>query len=126
MKKLMMIVVMVAAVVLPTMAQQEWQTSTIQTSGSAYSSQVTPVGASSASDMATTTESYSAAPGRPGQIRRGGPGITTGEETTETFDNPNFGPIGDAVVPLLLFAAGFAGVVYLKRRKTAHSDAHVK
>lgn len=114
MKNFMIILVMVAAFVLPAMAQQQqeqWQTSTMQTSGSAYSSQVTSVGASSVPSEATTTANY--APGRPGVVR------TTGTPPTPTNDpnDPGNVPIGDAVLPLMLFAAGFAGVIYVRRRK---------
>ena len=105
---------MAAAFALPTMAQsaQEWQTSTMQTSGSAYSSQVTAVGAASAASEATTTESYS--PGRPGSIKRGyGDLFDTGADTGQSTESP----IGDALLPLLLFAAAFIGVIYLRRKR---------
>ena len=112
MKKLMILVVMVAAFVLPTMAQsaQEWQTSTMKGSGSAYSSQVTAVGSSVAATEATTTDSYT--PG-PGAIRRTG----NFDNVPEGGTQENMSPIGDAILPLLLFAATFAGVVYLRRKR---------
>jgi len=108
MKKLL-IAIVVAVFVLPTTAlrAQEWQsTSTMQGAGSTYSSQVTPVGATSVADMSTTTMNQPTGP------RRIGP--THGE------GNPN--PVGDAVLPLLLMAAACAGVIYLRKRK-AHDKA---
>ena len=119
MKKFMMIIMAVALIALPTMAQQElWQsTSTMQSSGSAYSSQVMAVGATSAADMGTTTTS-SYAPGRPGQVRKG---FDTGGETGRSDEFP----MGDAVLPLLLCAAVFCGVIALRRRRSALNDTTV-
>lgn len=111
MKKLMILVVMVAALALPAMAQssQDWQsTSTMRGAGSAYSSQVTAVGATSVEEMSSTTAMAS----EPGGPRRIGP--THGE------DNPN--PVGEPVLPLLLMAAAAAGVIYLRKRN-AHNKA---
>ena len=110
MKKFMMIIMAMALIALPTMAQQEqWQsTSTMQSSGSAYSSQVTAVGATSAADMGTTTTS-SYAPGRPGQVRKG---FDIGGDTGQ---GPS--PIGDAVLPLAFMAIAFAGVIYFRKRR---------
>lgn len=110
MKKLMILVVMAAALALPAMAQssQDWQsTSTMRGAGSAYSSQVTAVGATSVEDMSSTTTMN-----QPTGPRRIGP--THGE------GNPN--PVGDAVLPLLLMAAACAGVIYLRKRN-AHNKA---
>lgn len=104
MKKLMILVVMAAALALPAMAQssQDWQsTSTMQGAGSTYSSQVTPVGATSVADMSTTTMNQPTGP------RRIGP--------THGQDNPN--PVGEPVLPLLLMAMACAGVIYLRKRK---------
>lgn len=111
MKKLMILVVMTAALALPAMAQssQDWQsTSTMRGAGSSLSSQVTAVGATSVEDMSSTTMSA----GQPGGPRRIGP--THGE------DNPN--PVGEPVLPLLLMAAAAAGVIYLRKRN-AHNKA---
>lgn len=89
---------------------QNWQTtSTMQGSGSAYSPQVTAVGAVSASEMSSTTTPYS--PNRLG-VRKSkedptDPGVT---------DDPS-SPVGDAMVPLMVMAAAMAGVVYLRRRR---------
>ena len=111
MRKIIMILMAVALIALPTMAQQqEWQTSTMQTSGSAYSSQVTPVGATAApSEATTTTATY--APGRPGTIRRG----------FDDTPNPGQGnpgsPIGDPVWPLMLMAIALAAYTAIKRRR---------
>ena len=91
---------------------QEWQsTSTMQGSGSAYSPQVTAVGAVSASEMSSTaTYSPSKAPSRPRRSDEWG--------TNQEGGNPDEGsPIGDALVPLMVMAVAMAGVVYLRRRR---------
>jgi hypothetical protein len=114
MKKIIILVVMVAAFVLPTMAQsaQEWQTASLPGSGSNYAPQVTAVGASvAASEATTTTESYSPA-GNPGAIRRG---FDTGGETGRSDESP----VGDAVLPLLALAMvyGVWCMVYRRKRR---------
>lgn len=108
--------VMVALLVsAPTMAQNyEAQqptatfqsTSTFTGSGSTYSSDIQEVGAK--------------APGHPGQIRRDGPGGLPSVDPSQKTDDPTtpqYGPIGDAVLPLLLMAMGFAGVIALRRKR---------
>ena len=115
MRKFMMIIMAVALIALPTMAQQqEWKsTSTMQGTGSSYAPQINAVGATTVGEMATTTESYSPtkAPNGP----------------HKAFDNPGDigmggSPIGDAVLPLMLMALAFGGYVAIKRRKlTANS-----
>ena len=114
MRKFMMIIMAVALIALPTMAQQqEWQsTSTMQGSGSAYSSQVTTVGATSVGGMATTTTA--AAPSRPRRTESSDP-WSGGNETTEEKDEGS--PIGDALIPLTLLALAYALVVFLRKRK---------
>ena len=96
---------------MPTMAQDDqWQsTSSMQGSGSAYSSQVTAVGATNVNSIATTTESYSPAktPSKPRRAFDNGP---------ETGQSEEF-PIGDAVLPMLLCAAVFCGVIALRRKR---------
>lgn len=112
MKKIVMIIMAVALIALPTMAQEDqWQsTSTLQTSGSAYSSQINVVGATNVSSLATTTEAYS-----PAQAPSSGPrkNFDTGAESGRA----NEFPIGDAVLPMLIMAMLFAGVVYTRRKK---------
>ena len=110
MKKIVMILMAVALIALPTMAQEDqWQsTSSMQGSGSAYSSQVTAVGATDINSMATTTESYTPAKAPSGPRK--------------AFDNPGDigqgeSPIGDAVLPMLLMAIAFGGYIAIKRRK---------
>lgn len=105
------------ACLVPAQAQttQEWQsTSTMKSSGSMYSPQVQQVGAATAPVMATTTTTESNAPTKGhGHIRKGFDyGAEGGEQSTEF-------PIGDAVVPLMLMAVLFAGVVYLRRKRLA-------
>lgn len=106
-----MIIMAVALVALPTMAQQqEWQsTSAMQTSGSNYAPQVNAIGAESAQPMATTTTSYSPAKAPSGPRK----GFDHGGETGQSTESP----IGDAMLPLMLMAMLFAGVVYTRRKK---------
>lgn len=102
---------MLMACLLPQAAlaqQQEWQsTSTMQGSGSAYSSQVTAVGATGVATMGATSSAPAKAPGGPKRLP-GGP-----TEPDQSQDSP----IGDAVLPLLLIAAGFGLYTALRRRK---------
>ena len=113
MKKFMMIIMAVALMALPTMAQQpDWKsTSTMQGTGSAYAPQVMEVGATTVPTIATTTESYSPnkAPSGPRRV------FDHGGETGKSDEFP----IGDAVLPLMLMAMLFAGVVYTRRKKQA-------
>ena len=113
MKRIVMIIMAVALIALPTMAQEDqWQsTSSMQGSGSAYSSQVTAVGATDINSMATTTESYSPAKAPSGPKKAGNWG--------EGLDEYGRGdsPIGDAVLPMLFMAIAFGGYIAIKRRK---------
>ncbi|MBR2166797.1 MAG: hypothetical protein IJ920_00440 [Paludibacteraceae bacterium] len=91
---------------------QEWKsTSPMMMSGSAYTSQVTEVGAEYAASAATTTETYSPnkAPSGPRREKILGP----------QDDPANQFPIGDAVLPLTLMAVAFAGVIALRRKRKA-------
>ena len=107
MKRIVMIIMAAALVALPTMAQQDqWQSTSTMQGATGYTAPVTAVGSASAISVATTTESYSPAQA-PNGPRKIGP--THGE------DNPN--PIGDAVLPLMLMALGFCGVMYYRRKK---------
>ena len=119
MKRIVMIIMAVALIALPTMAQEDlWQsTSTMQGSGSAYSSQINAVGATGVSDMATTTESNSPSKAPSGPRKSGSYGdlFDLGGDT----DPSNEFPIGDAVLPMLLCAAVFCGVIALRRRREA-------
>jgi len=87
----------------------------LMSSGSTYSSSVSPVGSSNP---------YSSPP--KGQRRSGGFGDITvddGSGTTEADVNPQntqFSPLGDALIPLLIMAFIYAIVLY--RRKTKVSD----
>ena len=112
MKKIIMIIMGVALIALPTMAQQqEWKsTSTMQGTGSSYAPQISVVGATTVGEMATTTESYSPAkaPGGPRRDKENPGDIGYKDEGS---------PIGDAVLPLLFLSLAFCGVIYLRRRK---------
>lgn len=109
MRKLFMLIMVVALVALPAMAQDWQSTSTMQGSGSAYSPQVTAVGATEVTSEATTTESYS--PGAPAKARKsliGGPEDTLGPS-----------PIGSEWT-LLLYAA-IAAIVIAVRKHVKNS-----
>ena len=97
---------------------EQWQsTSTMQGSGSSYSSQVTAVGAASVGSMATTTSSGPARVSRP---RRAGETSSDPWGNNQTGGDQDEGsPLGDAVLPLMLMALAFGGVVAFRRRKTA-------
>lgn len=112
MKKFMMILMAVALIALPTMAQQqEWQsTSTMNTSGSVYSPQVNAVGAESAQQMATTTTSFSPSKAPSGPNRLPGDLSNPGDQSGEY-------PLGDAVLPLMLMAVVFGGAIAFRRRR---------
>ena len=89
--------------------QQEWQsTSTMRGAGSAYSPQVTAVGATAITSTATTTESYSpaGAHGNPKTF------ITPDDPGNQSSDNP----IGDAVLPMMLFAGIAIMVIAVRKR----------
>ena len=113
--KIVMIIMAVALIALPAMAQQqEWKsTSVMQGTGSTLAPQVTEVGASSAAEMGTTTttETYSPAKSRPRK------GFDVGGESGRSDEYP----IGDAVLPMLLMAVFFAGIVYYRRKKDVKS-----
>ena len=102
-----------ALMALPIMAQQqEWKsTSAMQTSGSAYTPQVTEVGATAVTDNATTTESYSPAKAPSGPRRGRNPGDPGYDSKSDQY------PIGDAVLPLMLCACAFL-IYRATRRRT--------
>lgn len=107
MKKIMMILIIVAAFVLPTVAQ-EWQsTSTMKGAGSVYAPQVTPVGAAYAAELATTTDSYAL-------VRESGGPRKINVYTPDTDPNA---PLGDALIPLLLMGMAYAAYIFLRRKK---------
>ena len=121
-KVVMMMIMGVALMALPIMAQeQEWKsTSAMQGSGSAYSAQVTAVGAAEVTDMASTTTDGSSGPNR-----------RKGKKEDDPFNGQNIGgtgnpnepgtPIGDAVLPLLLMAVAFGGYIAIRHKK--HAEA---
>ena len=77
------------------------------TTGSAYSSSISEIGA----------YNPSAAPNS--GLRKIG-GLGTDDSGYQGKDNPQFSPLGDAVLPLMIMAILFAGITYLrnKRKKT--------
>lgn len=121
MKKTMMIMVLGAliACLVPAQAQdtQFQSTSTMKASGSAYTPQVQQVGAASAPVMATTTtETYSPTKGR-GNIRKG-----NFDDSPEGGEGSGDSPIGDALLPLMLMALVFCGVIALRRKRNAMTN----
>ena len=74
--------------------------------GSAYSSSVSEVGA----DAPMNSPMRKAGGGGPGAVDPTQPAQNDPQ-------NPQFSPVGDAVLPLLLMAMAFGAVVYLRRRK---------
>ena len=80
--------------------------------GSEYSSTVFDVGSS---------EPSSAPAGR-GVRRAGGPGGTGGESGYDP-SNPQFSPVGDAVLPLLLLALAYTACAVVRKRVYARKRA---
>lgn len=103
---LWVIVALLVSAPVTAQSAQEWKTSTLPGSGSAYSSQVTAVGSSVAASEATTTESYS-----PGHIRK------SIDVNTEWEEGDPGSPIGDALLPLLLMAMVYGVGCTVYRRK---------
>ena len=117
MKRIVMIIMAVALIALPTMAQQDqWQsTSAMKGSGSVYAPQVTGVGAVGVDNLAsTTTEVYSPANASSGPHRAKMGDFDPSPEGGEGSDDS---PIGDGLLPLMVMAVAFCGVVYFRRRK---------
>ena len=112
--RIVILIMAVALMALPAMAQ-EWQsTSTLQGTGSNYTPQVTAVGATTAPTIATTTESYSPNKAPSGPRR----GFDVGGESGRSDEFP----IGDAIVPMMLMAIAFGGYIAIRRKKpTANS-----
>ena len=112
-KKLVMIIMAVALTALPAMAQDWQSTSAMQGSGSSYSPQVTAVGATDVNDMATTTETNQSQPKGPNRAKK----FDTGGESGQASEYP----IGDAVLPLMVMAFVFCGVIALRRKRALES-----
>lgn len=110
--KMMAVGILMVCLLPQTVSAQEWQsTSTMQGSGSAYSSQVTAVGATGVNSLAGTAASAPAnAPTGPRRV---------GSTELSDPNRSNESPIGDAVLPLMLMALAFGGVVAFRQRKTA-------
>ena len=112
-----MMIMGVALIALPIMAQQqEWKsTSAMQTSGSAYTPQVNDVGATGVSEMATTTTSSTPNNG-PRRMK-----MDDDWGNNQEGGEPGGSPIGDAVLPLMLCALAFGMFVYFRRKRSALS-----
>ncbi len=108
-KRIVMILMAVALMALPTMAQEQeqWKSTSIMSGASGYTAPITEVGSSSVGQMATTTGSAAKAPGGARRSKIDGADDKPSDQS----------PIGDAVVPLALMALTFAGVVYFRKRK---------
>ena len=106
-----MIMVLGALMACPVLTNaQDWQsTSSMPGSGSAYSAQVTDVGATGVTEMGTTTTSSPS--NGPHRAKRG---FDTGGDSGQ---GPS--PVGDAVLPLMLCALVFCGVVAFRRKRAA-------
>lgn len=94
-----------ASSVPPSAAMQSVNNTDYMTVGSSYSSDVYAVG------------SYSPSHAPAVGPRKAPPG--TGGGSTYDPNNPQFSPIGDALLPLLFMALAFMGLIYIRRRKIA-------
>ena len=86
----------------PVASMQSVNSSAYMSSGSVYTSEVYAIGANSPS----------AAPSRP---RYAPPGT---DDSGHDPNNPQFAPLGDAFIPLLLMVMVYATSVLLRRRKS--------
>lgn len=88
----------------PAATMQSVNNSGYMSSGSTYASSVYEVGSS--------------APSRSG-ARKAPPPVTPGTEVTDGYDptNPQFSPLADACLPLMLLAVAYAVCMSLRRRK---------
>ena len=95
----------------PSAAMQSVNNSGYMTSGSTYRSAVYEIGSSTPS-----------APSSGRSIRKAPPG--TGGESGYDPNNPQFSPIGDALLPLLLMALlyGVGSVLYRRRKIKNHQS----
>ena len=93
-----------ASSVPPSAAMQSVNNTDYMTVGSSYSSDVYAVG------------SYSPSHAPAVGPRKAPPG--TGGESTYDPNNPQFSPIGDALIPLLLMVMAYAISILLRRRRS--------
>ena len=125
MKRVMMIMVLGAliAYLVPAQAQtfqnpnaqQNRNPQMVQT-GARYTGTVyEPFSGSVPSEQSAVGASY--APGRPGSIRRDGYDDDDWGVNPQVGEGDEGSPIGDAVLPLLLMAGAFTGVVYMRRKR---------
>lgn len=101
---------MVCLLPLATNAQDWRSTSTMPASGSEYSSQITSVGASDVYDITSNTSKETETEGLHGPRRVGNTPGNPGSQSEEF-------PIGDATLPLLVFAAAAAATVAIRNRR---------
>ena len=93
-----------AADMQPSMTMQSVNTSGYMVSGSMYSPIIYEVGSASP---------ISSSPGSP--IRKAPP--STGGESDYDPNNPQFAPLTDALIPLLLFALGYLMYILYRKRQ---------
>lgn len=110
-------------VTVPAMAQQQtWKsTSSLKTSGSIYTPQVTPVGAVAPVSNSTVGAPYTPA-GISGPRRSGESSSDPWGHNEDGGEGSNDSPIGDAVIPLTLMALIYALVMYFRRRKKERKE----
>lgn len=97
---------------MPTMAQlHEWKSTSTMQGVSTYEPQVTEAGATNVSMIAAPTTDSNSADQAPRSSQRKLPGGPT--EPGQSSDSP----VGDAALPLLLFAAAAAATVAIRNRR---------
>ena len=92
---------------MPSATMQSVNNTGVMSSGSAYTSAVYAVGASG----------VSSAPSPAAGPRKAPPGGGGGESGYDP-NNPQFSPLGDALIPLLLMVMAYATYLLLRRRKS--------
>lgn len=92
----------------PSASMQSVNNGSFMSAGSSYAPVVHDVGA------------YSPMASGPHRTKAGFGDITTGEATPEGGYDPNntqYGPVGDALIPLLLMGMAYAAYIFLRRKK---------
>ena len=120
MKRIIMILMAAALVALPTMAQNFKNQNTddrVQTQAFQSTSTMTPVGSAYSSNPSLNADGTAYNPSSAATPAQSGP-RKIGPTVSSDIDEKDKVPVGDAVLPLTLFALAFAMFVYFRRKQT--------